>query len=69
VNRKLVTKVLRALTAEDRVPTRAVTPKPPTEVMDGERADVSWMTNWADVINSRGGFRTAGSGFRCGTLS
>jgi hypothetical protein len=24
--------------------TRAVAPKPPTEVMDGERADVSWIT-------------------------
>jgi hypothetical protein len=36
--------LLRALPAEDRKICRLVTAKAPTEVMDGERADVSWIT-------------------------
>jgi hypothetical protein len=41
---KLLDSLLRNLPAEDRQLQRVVTPKAPTEVMDGERADVSWIT-------------------------
>jgi hypothetical protein len=41
---KLLDGLLQALPAEDRRLCRLVTPKAPTEVMDGERADVSWIT-------------------------
>src|SRR6516162_10202926 len=36
--------LLKALPAEDRQLVRLVTAKAPTEVVDGERADVSWIT-------------------------
>ena len=36
--------VLRALPAEDRQLIRLVAAKAPTELLDGERADVSWIT-------------------------
>jgi hypothetical protein len=36
--------LLKSLPAEDRQLVRLVTAKAPTEVMDGERADVSWIT-------------------------
>jgi hypothetical protein len=41
---KLLDGLLQALPAEDRELCRLVTAKAPTEVMDGERADVSWIT-------------------------
>jgi hypothetical protein len=41
---KLLDSLLQALPTEDRQLVRLVTPKAPTEVMDGERADVSWIT-------------------------
>ena len=41
---RLLDSLLKALPAEDRQLVRTVTPKAPTEVMDGERADVSWIT-------------------------
>ena len=41
---KLLDSLLNALPAEDRTLARIVTPKAPTEVMDGERADVSWIS-------------------------
>jgi hypothetical protein len=40
----LLDSLLRSLPAEDRKLCRLVTAKAPTEVMDGERADVSWIT-------------------------
>ncbi len=41
---QLLESLLKALPAEDRELCRLVTAKAPTEVMDGERADVSWIT-------------------------
>jgi hypothetical protein len=41
---QLLDGLLKALSAEDRQLCRLVTAKAPTEVMDGERADVSWIT-------------------------
>ena len=41
---QLLDNVLKALPSEDRQLVRLVTAKAPTEVMDGERADVSWVT-------------------------
>jgi hypothetical protein len=41
---KLLDGLLQALPAEDRELRRLVISKAPTEVMDGERADVSWIT-------------------------
>jgi hypothetical protein len=41
---KLLDSLLGALPTEDRTLSRIVTPKAPTEVMDGERADVSWIS-------------------------
>jgi hypothetical protein len=41
---KLLDSLLQALPAEDRELCRLITAKAPTEVMDGERADVSWIT-------------------------
>jgi hypothetical protein len=41
---RLLEDVLKGLPAEDRTLCRLVTAKAPTEVMDGERADVSWIT-------------------------
>jgi hypothetical protein len=41
---KLLDSLLQSLPAEDRALCRLVTAKAPTEVMDGERADVSWIT-------------------------
>jgi hypothetical protein len=41
---RLLDSLLNALPAEDRTLARIVTPKAPTEVMDGERADVSWIS-------------------------
>jgi hypothetical protein len=41
---KMLEGLLQSLPAEDRRLCRLVTPKAPTEVMDGERADVSWIT-------------------------
>jgi hypothetical protein len=36
--------ILKALPTEDRVLVRAVTARSPSELLDGERADVSWIT-------------------------
>ncbi len=44
---KLLDALLQGLPAEDRQLCRVVTPKGPTEVMDGERADVSWISTEA----------------------
>src|SRR5437588_391385 len=41
---RLLESVLKALPAEDRELCRLVTTKAPTEVLDGERADVSWIS-------------------------
>jgi hypothetical protein len=41
---QMLDSLLKALPAEDRQLCRLVTAKAPTEVMDGERADVSWIT-------------------------
>src|SRR6516164_11868134 len=41
---KMLEGLLQSLPAEDRRLCRLVTAKAPTEVMDGERADVSWIT-------------------------
>ncbi|HUD82603.1 MAG TPA: hypothetical protein VMQ67_03840 [Candidatus Saccharimonadales bacterium] len=41
---KLLDSLLQNLPAEDRELTRLVTIKAPAEVLDGERADVSWIT-------------------------
>src|SRR5262245_13170279 len=51
--------LLKALPAEDRQLVRLVTAKAPTEVMDGERADVSWITTEeidreTEIVVSRG---------------
>lgn len=51
--------LLKALPAEDRQLVRLVTAKAPTEVMDGERADVSWITTEEidrenEIVVSRG---------------
>ena len=39
-----VEQILKSLPAEDRVLCRFVTTKAPTELMDGERSDVSWIS-------------------------
>jgi hypothetical protein len=41
---QLLDGLLQTLPAEDRRLSRLITAKAPTEVMDGERADVSWIT-------------------------
>ena len=41
---KLLDSLLQSMPAEDRELTRLVTVKAPTEVLDGERADVSWIS-------------------------
>jgi hypothetical protein len=51
--------VLRALPAGDRQLVRLVTAKAPTELLDGERADVSWITTEAidrdqEIVLARG---------------
>jgi hypothetical protein len=56
---KLLDGLLQALPAEDREVCRLVTAKAPTEVMDGERADVSWITTEeidreGEIVVSRG---------------
>ncbi len=44
VQAQMLEGILKTLPAEDRELRRLVTTKPPTEVMDGERADVSWIS-------------------------
>jgi len=56
---KLLDSLLLTLPTEDRTLARIVTPKAPTEVMDGERADVSWITTEAvdregEIVIARG---------------
>jgi hypothetical protein len=41
---KTLDQLLQALPQEDRELVRLVTPKGPSELLDGERADVSWIT-------------------------
>jgi hypothetical protein len=56
---KLLDSLLQNLPAEDRELTRLVTVKAPAEVLDGERADVSWITTEAidregEIVIARG---------------
>jgi hypothetical protein len=56
---KLLDGLLQSLPAEDRALKRVVSAKGPTEVMDGERADVSWITTEeidreAEIVIARG---------------
>jgi len=56
---RLLEDVLKALPAEDRTLRRLVTAKAPTELLDGERADVSWITTEAidrddEIVVARG---------------
>ena len=44
---RAVDALLAALPAEDKVLVRVATRKAPTELLDGERADVSWVTTEA----------------------
>ena len=44
---KNVEAILNTLPQEDRVVRRLSTNKPPTELLDGERSDVSWITTEA----------------------
>jgi hypothetical protein len=51
--------LLKALPHEDRVLQRALTTKAPSELLDGERADVSWITTEAvdkdqEIVLARG---------------
>src|SRR6266436_6745995 len=51
--------LLKTLPAEDRTLARVVTAKAPSELLDGERADVSWITTEAidqdkEIVLSRG---------------
>src|SRR5271155_2007747 len=41
---KTLEQILKALPEEDRKLIRLITAKAPAEVLDGERADVSWIT-------------------------
>jgi hypothetical protein len=56
---RLLDSLLSALPAEDRALCRLVTAKAPTELLDGERADVSWITTEAidregEIVVARG---------------
>ncbi len=56
---RLLDSLLKNLPAEDRRLCRLVTAKAPTEVLDGERADVSWITTEAidrenEIVVARG---------------
>ncbi len=56
---QLLDGLLKTLPAEDRALCRLVTPKAPTELLDGERADVSWITTEAidrdaEIVLARG---------------
>jgi hypothetical protein len=51
--------LLKTLPVEDRTLARVVTAKAPSELLDGERADVSWITTEAidqdrEIVRSRG---------------
>jgi hypothetical protein len=56
---QLLDSLLKALPVEDRALCRLVTAKAPTELLDGERADVSWITTEAidreaEIVVARG---------------
>jgi hypothetical protein len=56
---KLLDDVLQSLPSEDRALCRLVTAKAPTELLQGERADVSWITTEAidrdnEIVVARG---------------
>jgi hypothetical protein len=56
---QLLEGLLKALPAEDRTLCRLVTAKAPTELLEGERADVSWITTEAidrenEIVVARG---------------
>src|ERR1700676_378854 len=56
---KTLDQLLKALPEEDRALCRLVTAKAPTELLDGERADVSWITTEAidregEIVVARG---------------